>query len=159
MITQRDLKNILDYDPLTGIFTRKIPKLSRRTSGIAGTLKPNGYIQISISRKCYLAHRLAWLWMTGSWPVEVDHKNTVRSDNRWDNLRDATRSLNMQNQRTASRRSLTGLLGVNKLPNNRFAANIEINGARHYLGSYGTPELAHAAYIEAKRSLHPGGTI
>ena len=88
---QEELKQILDYDPDTGLFRWKIKPRSQTDLGdIAGTLC-QGYIRITINKKNYYAHRLAWLYMTGQWPVNtVDHINRIRNDNRISNLREAT---------------------------------------------------------------------
>jgi hypothetical protein len=97
--------------------------------------------------------------MTGRWPqFEIDHRNGIHDDNRWENLRDGTKSYNLQNQRKAHRNNKIGLLGVGK-KRDGFQARIHLNGKTRYLGSFPTPELAYAAYLEAKRELHPGCTI
>jgi hypothetical protein len=96
---------------------------------------------------------------TGEWPANhVDHKNGVRNDNRWCNLRDVTRSVNSQNQRHAPAGSKTGLFGV-QVDRNKFRARIIVTGTRHGLGSFESAEEAHQAYIDAKRSLHAGCTL
>jgi hypothetical protein len=106
----------------------------------------------------FLAHRLAWFYVHGVWPpVLIDHINGKRSDNRIVNLRLADWRLNMENKRRESYNS-TGLLGVK--PNGKgFAARIGSRGVEHHLGTFRTPEEAHAAYVEAKRRLHKGGTL
>ncbi len=93
MLTQAELKAVLHYDPETGIFTRY-------GHNKCGSKTYQGYIGIGIKRKTYYAHRLAWLYMTGVWPSkEIDHKNRIRDDNRWVNLREATRSMQSRNRR------------------------------------------------------------
>lgn len=108
-----------------------------------------------------MAHRLAWLYMTGEWPKSemVDHENTVRNDNRWSNLRDSTRTVNMENQRQAHKGSQSGLLGVSPRPNGAWVAQIQVSRKKLWLGEFSTPEQASTAYIEAKRRLHAGCTI
>lgn len=97
--------------------------------------------------------------MTGGWPTnEIDHKNGVKDDNRFGNLRQATHLLNQQNQRKAQRKNKAGLLGV-CAKRNGFMASIKVNGKNKWLGSFSTPELAHAAYVAAKRKFHEGCTI
>jgi hypothetical protein len=97
--------------------------------------------------------------MTGEWPThQVDHKNSVRNDNRWENLRLATNAQNQQNLRKARADNSSGFLGV--FPNkNRWSAQIAINGKSKCLGTFDTPELAHAAYLKAKASIHEFQTL
>lgn len=95
-------------------------------------------------------------------PVHVGHVRMIEAarayDNRWDNLREATRTLNQENVRRARRDNSTGFLGVRRMKSN-FQANIRVGGRSKNLGTYPTPEQAHAAYVEAKRRLHPGNTL
>lgn len=113
MITQEQLKLILNYDPETGEFNWLVKPRNRASiGGVAGHLRKNGYREISIKGKKYYAHRLAWLYMTGSWPKEhIDHINGNPSDNRFCNLREATRSQNMHNQGVCSNNT-SGYKGV-----------------------------------------------
>lgn len=101
--TQEEFKGRYHYDPASGFFTRvnghyRWPRGSR-----AGCKKPNGYRCIKIDGKAYTEHRLAFLWMTGAAPDEVDHINRVKDDNRWENLRPCTRSENMKNRAVQGR--------------------------------------------------------
>lgn len=92
--------------------------------------------------------------MTGEWPMdEVDHINCCRSANRWSNLRAADKRLNMHNIHAARKDSTIGLKGV-KRKRNSFVARIRADGIDHYLGAFKTPELAHEAYVNAKRHYH-----
>ncbi len=160
LVTADRLRHLLAYDAETGLFTRRISVVGRngRAGAIAGT-PHKGYVQIQIDRRPYKAHRLAWLYMTGEWPAaEVDHRNTVKSDNRWDNLREADRTLNAENQRRAHRDSQSSVLGVTK-NHKRWMANITINGRQQYLGTFDTPQIAGEAYLAAKRQHHVGCTL
>lgn len=109
-----------------------------------------------------MAHRLVWLHLYGEWPEHgIDHINGRRSDNTAANLRSVPQSENVQNQRKARRdNKSTGLLGVSR-PSGRskYRAQIMAQGRNRYLGYFDTPEEAHAAYLAAKRQLHPGCTI
>lgn len=92
MLTQAKLKSLVNYNPVTGEF-------SRAGHDKCGTLTYQGYLSIQVAGKRYYAHRLAWFYMTGKWPEnEIDHKNRIRNDNRWENLREATRSIQMRNR-------------------------------------------------------------
>lgn len=160
MITQERLKELLHYDPETGVLTWTKATSNRIAVGdVAGNIGVPGYIDIRVDGVLYKAHRLAVLWMTGSFPeADTDHINGMRADNRWVNLRCVPRLINGQNHRKADVDSRTGVLGVTK-SGNRFKAQIGACGKNYYLGCFGCPELAHAAYIKAKRDLHPGGTL
>lgn len=160
-LTQDVLRDHLRYDPVTGVFTRATAyKTSHAKVGdVAGKTDGHGHRQIRVMRKAYAAHRLAFLWMTGSWPTQhVDHINGDRSDNRWINLRDVSRQVNNQNIRTARQGSASGLLGVTQ-SSGRFVARIKVRGKERYLGVFGTAIEAHEAYVLAKRIQHEGCTI
>ena len=162
MITQSELKKVLRYDPKTGEFTRLVRTGPTTQPGqLAGCKISTGHIHIKILGHRYYAHRLAWLYMTGSWPTgEIDHKNGIGDDNHWENLRDCTHSFNLQNQRKANRNNRTGYLGVSPSPHGKgFIATIFINGKNKNLGKYETAEQAHQIYISAKRRFHSGGTL
>ena len=162
MIDLATLKRLLKYDPATGVFTWLVWRPNGVKAGdVAGFIESNGYRVISLYRKFYKAHRLAWFYMTGEWPKnELDHVNGVRTDNRLANLRAADRSLNKQNMRKARRDNRTGLLGVYE-QNGRFRAGIKVRGEkrRRHLGTFATAQDAHVAYLAAKRALHEGCTI
>jgi hypothetical protein len=103
MITRPLLKQLLHYDPSTGLFTWRVSKPPRAKAGaLAGYDNGSGYIKISIGGKRYYAHRLAFLWMTGEAPDEIDHINQCRTDNRWANLRAAEHRANSANVRGRS---------------------------------------------------------
>lgn len=159
-LTQKRLKELLTYHRASGRFTRRVSTTaSVRVGDIAGGRNKDGYVYISLLGVKYRANRLAWFYVTGTWPTgEVDHKNTARDDNRWTNLRELTHAANKQNIRAARRDSKTGLLGVTR-NHNRFKAEITVDGELNYLGTFSTPELAHGAYLDAKRRLHSGNTL
>jgi hypothetical protein len=160
-LTHDRLRELLHYDPETGAFTWRVRRNQYAHAGDrAGRISPrNGYRYINIRHHLYLAHRLAFFYVRGKWPShDIDHVNGRRDDNRWSNLRPVTRGENMQNLRAGHADNKTGLLGVAPV-RNRFGAYIRANGRNKYLGSFDTPEEAHAAYLEAKRNLHPAGTL
>lgn len=162
MLTQAKLKKILNYNPETGIFIW-IAKCARKVvvGKVAGSLQPTGYNKIRIDKVGHCAHRLAWLYMTGEWPKDqIDHIDGARANNRWANLREATTSINRQNLRAAISRSKTGVLGVRQShKSTNFEARLYVDGKTHYIGTFQTIDLAHAAYLKMKRRLHPGCTI
>ena len=155
MLTQERLKELLHYNPETGLFTRLI----QRTNGGSGFIHSTGYVHIYIAGKTYAAHRLAWFYMTGEFPKhDIDHINGIKHDNRFCNLRDVPKCVNMQNERHARKHSSSKLMGATR-HKNKFQSAIHINGKRVHLGTFNTAEEAHAAYIEAKRIHHLGCTI
>jgi len=153
-ISQDELKR-LTYDPETGDFRWLVapyrhPKL---LGAVAGTPQ-YGYTIIRIARRGYKAHRLAWLYMYGEVPHEIDHINCVRSDNRISNLRVCTKAGNSQN--TRKRPNMTSTYkGVSlRRLTGKWKAGIDVSGRRIYLGYYDTEEAAHAAYCEAAQKHH-----
>lgn len=159
-ITQERLKELLHYDSGTGVFTWRVRRGGGATAGAkAGATDTYGYAQITVDRHLYLAHQIAWLYMTGFWPrFEIDHRNRVRNDNAWSNLRPADRLLNTQNRTKPNTKNSTGLLGVSRYRTSEFSARITVNGKQRFLGVYSSAEQAHAVYLAAKRELHPGST-
>jgi hypothetical protein len=166
-LTAQRLREVLNYNHETGDFTYRSDRRNGSKAGdVAGWIeKPNGNHKcrrsIEIDQHNYRAHRLAWLYVYGAWPNGViDHINGDALDNRITNLRDVSQRANVQNQRAASRHTKSGLLGVHWDKGRRlWLANIRVDGRTRFLGRYGTPEEAHAAYLAAKRKLHEGCTI
>lgn len=156
MITQERLKELLHYDPETGVFTwnRALRKNMGR-NGIAGTLKLKGNIEIQVDSKMYQAHRLAWLYVTGHLPVnQIDHRDTNPGNNRWKNLREATNLQNSQN-RGKHKNNTSGYKGVNwHKRSKKWIARGRENGIRKNLGSFDTPEKASEAYECFSRLAH-----
>ncbi len=160
-LTAERVREVLDYDPETGVFTRRTRSGPRVWVGdVAGFKRPDGYMQIKIEARAYLSHRLAWLWVTGEWPVYgIDHIDGVKDNNRIANLREADQSLNAQNlKRARVNNKASGLLGVTQF-GERWQTRVVVKGVIHHLGTYDTAEQAHSVYLGAKRLLHPGCTI
>lgn len=158
-LTAEEARRRLNYDPETGKLTWKFLHNSLRIGEEAKSLDVSGYIQVNLCGTMVKGHRLAWLIHYGEWPTgDVDHLNGIRNDNRIANLRDVPNAINCQNKRSALPTSKTGLLGVVKR-GNRYQANIHANRKKKFLGSFDTPEEAHAAYVQAKRSMHEGCTL
>jgi len=165
ILTAERLREVVEYDPATGIFTRRIRLAQRHQVGdradfVSTGTQLKGYRRLAIDSKRYLAHRCAWLYMYGEWPErDVDHINGDRGDNRLANLRDVARRTNLENLRKPRSDNHTGYLGVIAHPGGRFRARIQHNGKGIHIGMYATPDEAHAAYVEAKRRMHEGCTI
>jgi hypothetical protein len=114
--------------------------------------KFNGYRKVSIDGHDYPEHRLAWLYITGRWPmVDIDHINMIKDDNRFCNLREATRSQNKMNT-LARADNKHGLKGVwfNKRAG-KWATRITVNGKSYGLGRYDTPQEASLVYRAVSR--------
>lgn len=159
MLTLEEVRELLSYDPMTGDLRWLIGGNGRRVGKVAGSRHNRGYRSIEIAGNGYLAHRVAWLLVHGSWPEDlIDHINGNRADNRLCNLREVSNSLNCQNQRKARRDNTTGLLGVRRL-GAKWQARIMTDGKSTHLGTFPTPELAADAYVKAKRIHHTTGTI
>ena len=159
MITASQLKEIFNYDPKTGVFTRLIGVRGASIGSTVGTSDKDGYCQISVgarsNKKTYKAHRLVWLYMTGDWPtMDIDHINGAAGDNRWANLRLATQKLNNAN---AKRRkdNKSGFKGVHWHARVKmWRAQITIDGRNIDLGYFSSPKDGHGAYmIAAKREF------
>jgi len=162
MLTQEKLKSILNFNPETGVFTWLIkPSAKVKENDIAGYFSKKGYVRITINNECYPAHRLVWLYVHGYWPTNmIDHINHDKFDNRIANLREATASENGQNQIKHHSRNKHGYLGVSFCNyHKKYISQIVTNRKLKHLGLFDTPELAHSAYLKAKRDLHPFGTI
>lgn len=165
MVTAETLRQLLDYNPATGVFTwrRRIgsnqPTNSwntRHAGKLAGRKNEFGYLDIRIFGRHYRGHRLAWLYVTGEWPVgEIDHADCDKMNNVFSNLRDCEHKGNAWN-RPAQRGNKSGFKGVSleKKGARRYAARIRASGKRIYLGCFATPEEAHRAFVEAATVLH-----
>jgi hypothetical protein len=153
MLTQTRLRELLDYDPLTGMF-RYRTSLRRGWSGkVAG--KAGGYRLIVIDGEKFRAARLAWLYMTGNWPDEdVDHIDRNRSNDAWNNLRSATRSQNMANTYRYSSNT-SGYRGVTwDNFTGKWRAQVFRNYRNFYCGLHDTPEEAAQARDAKAAELH-----
>ena len=154
-MNQQELKSLLHYDKSTGVFRWRHFRTNKTLPwSIAGSIDGQGYVQIKIGGKVKMAHRLAWLYVHGELPPQVDHRNMNRSDNRINNLRSADNSCNSMNKRMQSNNT-TGFKGVTyHKGTKKFHAKIQANGLRKSLGYYETAEQAHQAYIIASGELH-----
>jgi hypothetical protein len=156
MITQDELKKLLNYDTNTGIFTWKVkPSNNVKIGSVAGTSHNCGYKIIRINKKQYLSHRLAWLYTYGEMPSNlIDHINGDRSDNKLENLRDCNIKQNAHNS-IIPKNNTSGIKGVNwhKLAN-KWRAQIKLNNKNIHLGLFENLELAKIAIIKARNQYH-----
>lgn len=158
VLTADQLKEILQYDPLTGIFTW-VKTCSRKIKAgqIAGTEGPRG---ISINSKLFgrpmLAHRLAWLYVFGSFPnrgMVIDHKDRNPFNNAFHNLRLCTQQENTWNQGLKSKNK-TGVKGVSLLPSGRYHARIRTAEGLKLIGNFRTLTEAETAVRQAREKYH-----
>jgi hypothetical protein len=160
-MTLEEAKERIGYNPETGEFTllkhKRYPSLAGRKTAC---LDASGYVQINLSPYGPVkGHRLAWLLHYGEWPNgHIDHINGIRNDNRIVNLRAVSNAINCQNKRRPLPSNKTGWLGVT-YDRGAYRAAVCHKGKQHHLGRFPTPELAHAAYVGAKRLLHEGCTL
>ena len=154
LLTQEELKRQINYDFETGIFTRKISTRKTKEGEVIGGLLARGYLQIAINKHPYMAHKLAWLYMSGEMPTIIDHINRVRNDNRWCNLRNVTRIENNRNV-GISKRNTSGVKGVFWNPqNNNWRVRCMFNLKVIEIGSFKCIEKAKIAYQEFIKSNH-----
>ena len=145
----------LSYDPSTGVFVwlNPVPGTRAKAGGIAGSMKTDGYVRISVERKEFLAHRAAWIMHFKAQPPRlIDHVNANRSDNRIANLRSADHAEN--NWNSYDKLYVKGCGKHNR--GSTYYALIRHRGRRIYLGTFATEALAQAAYHEAAKNLRGG---
>ena len=159
-LTVKRLKELLNYNPETGSFTW-IGRSSKYSNKIkigedAEYQRPDGYGRITIDCKQYYSHRLAWFYQTGSWPIfDIDHINGDRSDNRWINLRNATRSQNLINGLGRKIEKFKGVRLEKRIKKYvAYTARITINGKEKHLGTFGNEVDAAICYNYNAAYLH-----
>lgn len=155
MLTQERVRELFHYDPETGQLIWAVQR-GRSPAGVrAGRVHHRGYREVRIDGVLYREHRIIWLWMTGAEPEdECDHANRDRADNRWDNLRAATRLSNMQNL-GISPLNTSGLPGASfHKARGKWRATITLAGKSNHLGHFDTAQEAHEVYCAAKAKIH-----
>jgi hypothetical protein len=151
-ITQERLKELLKYDIETGKFTWLVRSTRADVGQEAGVIMGEGYRTISVDGQKKLAHRLAWLYVHGTWPKgQIDHINGVRSDNRLANLRDVTSSQNLHNVQQPRSTNKTGYRGISIWKGRKFLARITVKNRIIHLGIFDTAEAAYAARQAAEK--------
>lgn len=156
-VSAEKVRELFDYDPLTGVLTRKVRTSNRIKAGdIAGYTHVRGYRRVRFCGRNVLVHRVIWIWMTGSWPKDqVDHEDGKTSRNVWSNLREATYEETPRNK-SLHKNNKSGHPGVyRRTGKDRWIADITANGRRYYLGDFKTLAGAVAARAAAKARLHP----
>jgi len=160
-VTQTLVLSLFDYAAETGELHWRAAVNTRAPKGsVAGKNSKNfGYKSLGIGSATYRTHHVVWLYHTGCWPTgEIDHINGVRDDNRIENLREVSRTVNAQNLKGPHKNNKSGYLGVSARKQG-WIAQIRHNGKKLYLGSFQTAPEAFETYLSAKRCLHLGNTL
>lgn len=154
-ITQKRLKELLKYNPGTGVFSWIKGRGGRKPGSVAGCLNPDGYVQIYVDRHNYRAHVLAWIYLNGEYPSQwIDHINRVRDDNRESNLRLVSPHENGCNQSIRSDNK-SGCKGVNwDKVNKKWRVEINAKNTRLRIGRFSDLELASLIAEEAREKYH-----
>ncbi len=154
-LTPDRLRKLLDYDTATGRFVWRVTRQCRRVGDCAGCVENNGYMRIRVDGQRHMAHRLAFMHVYGRCPSgQIDHIDGDRTNNRIDNLREASPSENIANTGRL-RTNTSGLKGAFfKRETARWFAKIVKNGRSRHLGYFATAEEAHAAYVAEAQRLH-----
>lgn len=160
MLTQARLKELITYDPETGVMHWRVSRGKAMAGDVAGNPNKNR-LQLTVDGVATLVHRFIWLYVYGKWPDGViDHIDGNGHNNSLKNLRDVSQHVNTQNNREPRSNNKSGFLGV-CLDRSRglYKAEITLDGRNRHLGRFATAEEAHEAYLKAKRELHEGCTI
>jgi len=157
MITQKELKRELKYDPKTGIFTRRKTKGKIKKGSVAGWLC-KGYIRIRVNNEEHTANRLAFLYMDGYLPErETDHINRNTIDNRYSNLREVSTACNQRNRGNPCNNT-SGVKGVCwSKKSNKWGASVMVSKKTKYLGLYDDFDDAVCARLAAEQALNWSG--
>lgn len=157
--TAERVRSLFHYEPETGELTRRTSVGGVVTGSVAGSQGADRRVQLYVDGRNYRAHRVIWLLVTGAWPrLTIDHIDGDASNNRWSNLRDVSHRINLENRHGPTRANCNRMMGVSR-NHDRFMARLKVDGKQVYLGTFDTPEEAHSAYLESKRTHHVGCTI
>lgn len=157
MLSFERASELISYNRETGELRWRVDRSGGVKAGdVAGSRhvkRDRVYVRVVIDGKKYLAHRVAWLLVTGKWPsAHVDHKDNDPTNGRWLNLRLATFEQNARNRKTPVTNT-SGFKGVTRY-RNKWRATIYREGRNRFLGDYDSPESAYAAYCDAVAELH-----
>lgn len=155
MLNHEDLLCLLNYEENSGIFSWKKSRRGVKCGIPLGTDNGFGYLRITVLGKSYYAHRLAWFYINGNWPVDqIDHINGRKSDNRIANLREATGLQNQQNKVNLDKRNKSTAMGVSwHKKSNKWQVHICIYKERKYLGLFDDLFEARDAYTKEKEKI------
>lgn len=152
--TPEYLRSVLSYHPITGVLAWKITRKRCRAGEEAGSPDSKGRMRMEINGRSYSVASVCWAIYRGQWPKhQLDHKNRVRTDNRIVNLREATNQQNSFNRQKHAGKQLAKGVSLHR---GRYTSRITVSGKTKNLGSFGSEELAAAAYRTAAAELHGG---
>jgi hypothetical protein len=160
MITQKELWGLFSYDGEEGVLRYRETRGPKAMKGRAAGGRELGYIRIVVAGKAYMAHRLIWLWIYGEWPThQLDHIDRDRSNNRIENLREATPAQNRANCPTPCTNK-SGYIGVSwKAGHKKWVAQCRVGNTKRHLGYFNTAEAASEAYqafaSQLRGAFHP----
>lgn len=149
-----DIRDLIDYNPETGVLTAKVNFSGRQAGSVIGSQTWQGYYAFSLFGKKCFAHRLAWLLHYGEWPSQpIDHINGIKTDNSIINLRLCSLSQNQFNKPT-QKNNTTGVKGVywNKR-DKRYVASVQFNGKKYSAGHHKDIESAKEAVMKLREKL------
>jgi len=150
-LTRGLIHELFSYDKKTDILFWKVSRSGIKASGEAGCINNHGYRAVKINGKSYHAHRLIWLYVNGEFPKELDHINHNRADNRIENLREVSRTENLQNA-SLYKNNLSGVIGVHCCESSKkWGAYITVNYRRKHLGYFTNKKDAIEARKKAER--------
>lgn len=148
------LLELLAYSPETGAFYWRVRAGCRAAGSAAGSTRRDGYVTVRVDGSRHFAHRLAWFYCHGAWPMQtVDHIDGNPSNNQLSNLRDVSHRKNLHNRTRPQSNNTHGFLGVKRANRSRWVATLKRDGAPAYIGSFSSAAEAHAAYLAEKAKL------
>jgi hypothetical protein len=147
-----DLRTFAKYNPETGCFicTRQRTPNAPEVGSVLGFKVRGNYLSLFVAGGSYPVHRLAFLWMTGKWPTEIDHKDGNRQNNKWSNLSEGE---NVKNKSLYCNNS-SGVPGVYRTGSGKWAAQVGVNKKNRYIGTFNSKEDAIAARLDYVKT-HP----
>lgn len=151
ILSHAELLRLLHYKPRTGLLTWKVGRQGIQCGAAAGSVGKR-YVDVKINQRVYRAHRVIWFYMTGHWPVaEVDHRDGNGRNNKWTNLREASRAQNAHNAKPVRTKKHSLLKGVTFAKRGKWQASIRIDGKLRFLGYFDSEQRAHSAYVQAAK--------
>lgn len=153
MLTPERLREVLDYDPASGVFRWLVDTNVTKRGDIAGAVDAKGYRHIGIDGEVHMAHRLAWLYVKGKWPSDLlDHRDRNKDHNALSNLRECDNAQNQQNRKNG--RGVSKRIGVS-FKEGKWNARITVARKTKWLGRFACETAAYVAYCRAKATAHP----